>query len=202
MDSIKKLIIPTIVSAILATIISTYIGSFLVPLYTNRPVIDYYLDTPQNYSSLGVQSIHFNSQNRGGFDAHVTFFLTFTNGTFSDKTDMPYQKIDDSKVEFYYILHSHMENPTKRQVFFMINNGTPGFSIDLTIECGDHFNEKIAYYATTLSYNKTSNNLYELFEEGDDNPPAPPAFDYTYILIGIIISAIVSCGYILIRRKE
>ena len=147
--AIKKFFLP-----IIGGIIGVIISSLLIQSYFNRPIIDYYFDTPQSYHSYGVQSIYFNFQNRGGLDAHATFIVTFTNVTFSDQTDMPYQKVNNSTVRFYYVLIHNMEARGRREAYFTINDGVAGFSIDLSVECNYLFAEKIGYYKTSLHTTK------------------------------------------------
>lgn len=195
-----KIILPPIIGGLIGAII----GSWLIPLYFNRPIIDYYLDTPQSYASYGVNSVCFNFQNRGGLDAHAIFIVAFTNATLSDQTDMPYQKVNDSTVRFYYVLPHHMERRGRREVYFTINNGVARFSIDLTVECNDLFADKIGYYKTNPSYNKISNNLYELIVEPTTEPPPVLYLPLSTLLIAMVVGVVIvfALKLIIVARKR
>ena len=70
---------------------------------------------------------------------------------------------------------------------------------DLSVECNDFFADKIGYYKTSVSYNKTTNDLYELIAESTPEPPPPT--DYMY-LIGVVMLASVFLLAIIGSRKR
>ena len=72
------------------------------------------------------------------------------------------------------------------------NNGAAGFSTNcLRAQCNDLFADKMRYYSTEFSYQKTFNELYELIERSTTDPSPPGARAAWIILIVCILGGVI-----------
>jgi hypothetical protein len=110
----------------------------LVALYltysSTMASIDYWLSigNQQIYPNTPAQAVIINFKNGGGSDGNINLSVKFINATFSNETEKPYTIINPQQVTFFYLLHKG--DSGIRVVFFNVNNGVSGFSIELSAE--------------------------------------------------------------------
>jgi hypothetical protein len=134
------------------------IGIALVSVYLTIQTIqastDYWLQKSPEFFPQGDHTIIIYCKNGGGeVDADFNLVVTFVNASFSDKTEKSYYLVNDSKVEFGFILHKGESG--SKTVYFSFNDTTTEFSISVSLEKKNFFDMLKAnpLYPTTLQYN-------------------------------------------------
>lgn len=93
--------------------------------------VDYWLENLSIFM-MGQNSVTIYCKNGGGMDGDFSLVVTFTNASFSDRTALPYLKVDNSTVKVRFLLHKGESN--NKQIYFLVNAIVREFSIRLTFE--------------------------------------------------------------------
>jgi hypothetical protein len=107
--------------------------SLVVSILVFRASVDYWIQA--GTSVKGINTVVLNCKNGGGMDGDFNLVLTLTNVTFSNQTALPYLQIDNSTVQFRFVLHKG--DSSFKPVFFVAND-TEQFSLSLSLS-GNNF---------------------------------------------------------------
>jgi hypothetical protein len=134
--------------------------SLVVTILVFRASVDYWLQSGTFVK--GSNTVVLNCENGGGMDGDFNLVLTLTNVTFSNQTALPYLQVDNSTVQFRFILHKG--DSSFRAVSFIAND-TEQFSLSLSLS-GNNFLDFLLLkgnprYPTYLQYqwNKQQNTF-------------------------------------------
>jgi hypothetical protein len=139
----------------IATVIIVVVSLVLAQTY--QPSIDYWLEKPDTFTE-GLNHITAYCKNDGGLDGDFNLVMKFHNSTFSDETELPYERVDDFTVKIHFVLHGGDSN--QKTVYFQVWDITTVFSITLTLEKASAFvlfQEANAVFPTKLSYRWNEN---------------------------------------------
>jgi hypothetical protein len=125
--------------------------SLVVTILVFRASVDYWLQSGTFVK--GSNTVVLNCENGGGMDGDFNLVLTLTNVTFSNQTAMPYTQVDNSTVEFRFVLHKG--DSSFKAVSFAAND-TEQFSLSLSMN-GNSFWDFLMLkgnpvYPTSLQY--------------------------------------------------
>jgi len=128
------------------------LAGLLWGINTTEASIDYWLDK-NIYFYKGVNFIFVNCKNGGNADGDFSLIITFTNVTFSNETEYPYNKINENEFSFRFILHK--DETASKKVYFIVDENVTSFSISVEAKktkvwYPEKFN---AYYPTLVNYN-------------------------------------------------
>jgi len=156
---------------LIAAIASTLLVALAVVglVWYTRASIYYSFDALYTYPRNGDTYFTLNSQNTGYVQGSFSLLVQLTNASFSDKTDYPYQLIDESTAKFDYTLQPQEREYT--DVYFIIEDNAVAFSISLAYQSSGDF----------LVESDSVGDTYANFVKApfDDNftsqrPPPPP----------------------------
>ena len=143
----------------LATILTVIVAvvSLALAIQTYQASIDYWLEKPDTLAE-GFNHITAYCKNGGGMDGDFYLVISFRNSTFSDKTELPYEQVDNFTVKFKFVLHKG--DSGQKVIYFQVWNITTEFSIMLSLEKADMFQflKANAIYPTQLSYQWNKEN--------------------------------------------
>jgi hypothetical protein len=114
----------TIVSMIVAVIVA------MATIQSTQASIDYWLQKPETITQ-GLNHITVYCRNGGGMDGDFNLVITFTNTSFTNQTDKPYTKVDNSTLKLMFVLHKG--DSQEKTVYFNVNNAS-GFSVKISLE--------------------------------------------------------------------
>ena len=142
----------TLVSLVVAVIVA------LATIQSTQASIDYWFEKPSTMAN-GLNHVIVYCKNGGGMDGDFYLTVTFSNSSFSSRTDMPYTRVDDSTVRLKFILHKG--DSGQRSVYFFTEE-TAEFSLRLTLQRSDFlqylFLKANSLFPTELKYQWNSGN--------------------------------------------
>jgi len=160
-------------ATILVTII-LFIITLLGAGWSQRPIIDYYMDgLEDSFTFHGYPMIvNLKYQNRGNIDASLKLVITVTNANITVNSLEPWIEYNETQVKFNVAAISHMETYSSYAVNIYPVGDPQNFTITYTIEDTSNglsingmishlFLEPHGYSAVFALYNKTDTNTYE-----------------------------------------
>jgi hypothetical protein len=118
-----------------------------------RQGINWFTVDLSNNNRMNDTFVNFGMANVGYLAGTFSITVTFTNATFSTKTEQPYQEVGNNVVKFTYTLHHYEES--QANVYFIIEENVTSFTISLNMEHGQPFmrsTENNPFGMSTLSY--------------------------------------------------
>jgi len=157
---------------ILLTFILGSIGGFFGYGITNRPIVDYYIDSPPSavnfkYSNL---TIRLKVRNTGNTYAIIDLIVSVQNASISNITKATVD-YSENEVKFHYRLRNNMDSYTSKIVEIFLENSTDNFIVSYTVTkrfelsptgLVNIFGELNPYHPVVLTYNRTNTDKYEL----------------------------------------
>jgi hypothetical protein len=135
----------TIASMAVAVIVA------MATIQSTQASIDFWLEKPASFTS-GLNHITVYCENGGGMDGDFNLVVKFTNAIFSNQTELPYIKVDESTVKIKFVLHQ--EASREKTIYFEALNGTQNFSVSVSLEKASfvEFIKANQLFPTSLSF--------------------------------------------------
>lgn len=163
-------------TSVKVTIILFIVGlvfSLLGAGWSQRPIIDYYMDgLKDSFTFHGYpMTVNLKHQNRGNIDASLKLVVTVTDANLTVDELESWIEYNETQVKFNVAARSHMDSYSSHSVNVYPVGNPQNFTITYTIEdtTGGLINSIISrlflephgYSPTYAVYNKTDTNTYE-----------------------------------------
>lgn len=163
-------------TSVKVTIILFIVGlvfSLLGAGWSQRPIIDYYMDgLDDSFTFHGYPiTINLKHQNRGNIDASLKLVVTVTDANLTVDSLESWIEHNETQIKFNVAAPSHMESYSSHSVKVYPVGSPQNFTITYTIEdttgglinsiVSRLFLESHGYYPTYAVYNRTNTDTYE-----------------------------------------
>lgn len=145
--------------------------------WTQRPIIDYKIDGALDIWHLSEKSMSLSLKirNRGKIDASLTLIVRTINANITLPKVEPWIEYNETEVRFHVSLQNQMETYGRHHISIIPIETAQNFTVTYTIEDASPlsipngfishlFLERHGYYPTTLTYNRTEADTYELIK--------------------------------------
>lgn len=164
MGLVKKIV------GIAIAIIIVIAGSVIAYTITNKPLVDYTLETPTISTwdfNIGAMTVNLGIRNRGGIDASLSLVATVSNAVVSENQSKPSPEFNQTVLKIPTIAINGQKDYTYYSVFITPNLDMTNFTISYTVERNtldvmSSFSQIARWTPTTLTYNRTDTTTYVL----------------------------------------
>jgi hypothetical protein len=157
------------ISGIVIAIIIVVAGAVIGFAVTNKPLVDYTIESPASLwdFKFGALAINLGIRNRGGIDASLSLVATVSNAVVSSNQSEPSPEFNQTVLKIPTIAINGQKDYAYYTVFVTPNLGMANFTISYTVErnMGDlmsSFAQIVGWTPTTLTYNRTDTTTYTL----------------------------------------
>jgi hypothetical protein len=120
-------------------------------IQTNQASVDFSFVNAREVFYAGSNLILLDCRNGGDMDGDFNLVVTFTNASFSNQTEQPYLRVNDTIVKFGFVLPKGVSG--SKWVYFSVSENVDGFSLALALEkVGANPLKPNATYPTYLRY--------------------------------------------------
>ncbi len=113
-----------------------------------------------SFNPEGVNQFNVNSINNGIRTASYNLVLHGINASFTETNPPEYVRIDESTIKMPYTFNTAAEASISKPVFFTINQGASGFSVNIDMETSEGTNLLVTTCTDSMicTYNSTLNS--------------------------------------------